>query len=162
MCVYEKISHHTGIDLIWALLNRLVLAGCCLSEKMAIVSQGLSRWTWATLVAALSGFPPATYLPLLQFHRGARSAQPRRGAHCIVQQQIVGAFQQSGGGRDHQWCEVGNSGTLRSKTMAPNDLKKLADQHHDQGSALWFLLGSSKPSNRATKLGKIMRLYVRV
>ena len=140
----------------------LVLAGCCLSEKMAIASQGLSRWTWATLVAALSGFPPATYLPLLQFHKGARSAQPRRGARCIVQQQIVGAFQQSGGGRDHQWCEVGNSGTLRSKTMAPNDLKKLADQHHDQGSALWFLLGSSKPSWARLCMSLSVPLYLEV
>ena len=40
------------------------------------------------------------------------------------------AVKQNGGGCDHQWCEVGNSGTLRSTMMAPDDAKKRVAWHY--------------------------------
>ena len=69
------------------------------------------------------------------------------------------AVKQNGGGCDHQWCEVGNSGTLRSTMMAPNDAKKRVAWHYlflriKRTTVNGVLLKPTKPNNVKTNQNK--------
>ena len=69
--------------------------------------------------------------------------------------QWMGGSQAKRWGCDHQWCEVGNSGTLRSTMMAPNDAKKRVARHYlflriKRTTVNGVLLKPTKPNNVKT------------
>ena len=77
------------------------------------------------------------------------------------------AVKQNGGGCDHQWCEVGNSGTLRSTMMAPNDAKKRVARHYlflriKRTTANGVLLKPTKPNNVKTNQNKTRKSTIMV